>query len=168
MRYRAALGVLASLRWATTLRLGEVFRLRCETILQAVIPHRGTTMATMNILTPEELAARDRHPGLNESGRGRKRSPERSRMIEGYRELLAQATPGYGVDVLLSEDEDKGLVRRQLKAAASDLGMALEFHRIKTKNRMHIRIITLEEKAAKPYYGGRPKKGQLEEAAPSK
>ena len=129
-----------------------------DAILQAVLPQRGTTMATMNILTPEELAVRDSRPGSNESGRGRKRSPERSRLIEGYKELLAQATPGYGADVLLGKDEDRGRVRRQLKVAANDLGMALEFRPIRGKNRMHIRIITLEEKAAKPYYGGRPKK----------
>ena len=110
-------------------------------------------MATMNILTPEELAARDAQPGLNESVGGRNRSPERSRKIEAFKEVLAQVSPGYCADVLLGEDEDKGEVRRQLKTAANDLGMALQFRPIKTKNRMHIRIITLEEKAALPVHG---------------
>ncbi len=124
-------------------------------------------MATMNILTPEELSARDAQPGLKGSGRGRKRSPERSRMIERFKGVLAQAEPGYGADVLLGEDETKRAVRQNLKAAADELGMALEFRPIKTRNRIHLRVISLEQKAAIPPRGGRPKRVRHEETAPS-
>ena len=114
-------------------------------------------MATLNILTPEELVTREQKPkGV---GRGRRRSLKRSRIIEGFKEVLQQAKSGYGADVLLSEDEDKRTVRTNLKDAAGELGLALEFHPFKDKHRMHFRVITLEEKAARPYRGGgRPKK----------
>ncbi len=93
-------------------------------------------MVRLNILTPEELAAREQKPA---SGRrlGRKRSAERTRIIEGFKAGLAPATPGYGADVLLSDDEDKRIVRQNLKAAADELGFALEFRPIKIKNRIH-------------------------------
>ena len=120
-------------------------------------------MATLNILTPEELVTREQKPkGV---GRGRRRSLKRSRIIEGFKEVLQQAKSGYGADVLLSEDEDKRTVRTNLKDAASELGLALEFHPFKDKRRMHFRVMTLEEKAARPYRGGgRPKKAHPEVA----
>ncbi len=114
-------------------------------------------MAILNILTPEELANREQKPAPRRTGR--RRSAERTRAIEEFKAGLAQATPGYGADVLLSENEDKRIVRQNLKAAADELGMALDFRPIKVKNRIHFRIITPEEKAARPYRGGgRPKK----------
>ena len=79
-------------------------------------------------------------------------------MIEGFKTELAHATPGYGGDVLLGEDEDKRLVRQNLKAAADELGIALAFRPIRDKNRIHFRVITQEEKAARPPRGGRPRK----------
>ena len=83
-------------------------------------------MATLNILTPEELVTREQKPkGV---GRGRRRSLKRSRIIEGFKEVLQQAKSGYGADVLLSEDEHKRTVRTNLKDAAGELGLALEFH----------------------------------------
>ena len=116
-------------------------------------------MARLNILTPEELANREQKP--RQRG-GRKRSPERTRMIEDFKGVLVQAEPGYGADVLLSEDEDKRTVRQNLKAAADGLGMALEFRPIKTRNRIHLRVISLEQKAAMPKRPGRPRKVQPE------
>ena len=122
-------------------------------------------MATLNILTPEELASRQQKSRSKGVGRGRRRSAERTRIIEGFKEVLQQAEPGYGADVLLSEDEDKRTVRTNLKDAAGELGLALEFHPFKDKRRMHFRVMTLEEKAARPYRGGgRPKKAQPEVA----
>ncbi len=122
-------------------------------------------MATLNILTPEELASRDQKSRSKGVGRGRRRSAERTRIIEGFKEVLQQAKPGYGADVLLGEDEHKRMVRTNLKDAAGELGLALEFHPFKDKRRMHFRVITLEEKAARPYRGGgRPKKAQPEVA----
>ncbi|HZG68003.1 MAG TPA: hypothetical protein VEZ12_14755, partial [Herpetosiphonaceae bacterium] len=115
-------------------------------------------MATLNILTPEELASRDQKSRSKGVGRGRRRSAERTRIIEGFKEVLQQAEPGYGADVLLGEDEHKRTVRQNLKAAADELGMALEFRPIKVKNRIHFRVITLEEKAALPKRPGRPRK----------
>ncbi len=116
-------------------------------------------MATLNILTPEEIAAREQKPA---SGRrsGRKRSPERTRIIEEFKVGLAQATPGYGADVVLGEDEDKRIVRQNLKAAADELGIALDFKPIKTKNLIQFRVMALEEKAARPTRSGRPRKVQ--------
>ena len=116
-------------------------------------------MATLNILTPEEIAAREQKPRTR--GRiGRRRSEARTRIIESFKAELQDATPGYGVDVTLSEGEDKRLVRQNLKAAADELGIALDFRPIKDKSRMHVRVISPEEKAAMPVRGGRPKKGQ--------
>ena len=119
-------------------------------------------MATLNILTPEELAHREQKSRSKGVGRGRRRSAERTRIIEGFKAALVQATPGYGADVLLGEDEHKRTVRQNLKAAADELGMALEFRPIKVKNRIHFRVITLEEKAALPKRPGRPRKVQPE------
>ncbi len=76
--------------------------------------------------------------------------------------LRRDATPGYGVDVTLSETEDKRLIRQNLKAAAEELGIALDFRPIKDKSRMHVRVITPEEKAAQPPRGGRPRKAKPE------
>ncbi len=117
-------------------------------------------MATLNLLTPEELADREQKPATRRSGR--RRSTERTRIIEGFKTALQNAEPGYGADVLLDEGEEKRLVRQNLKAAADELGMALEFRPIKVKNRIHFRVITPEEKAARPPRGGRPKKVQPE------
>ncbi len=117
-------------------------------------------MATLNILTPEELAHRDQKSRSKGVGRGRRRSAERTRIIEGFKEVLQQAEPGYGADVLLGEDEHKRTVRQNLKAAADELGMALEFRPIKVKNRIHFRVITLEEKATLPKRPGRSRKVQ--------
>ena len=113
-------------------------------------------MAKLNILTPEEIDAREQKPPRGRTGR--RRSPQRIRMIEGFKAELANATPGYGGDVLLGEDEDKRLVRQNLKAAADELGIALVFRPIRDKHRIHFRVITQEEKAARPPRGGRPRK----------
>ena len=119
-------------------------------------------MATLNILTPEELASREQKSRSKGVGRGRRRSAERTRIIEGFKEVLQQAEPGYGADVLLEEDEHKRTVRTNLKDAAGELGLALEFHPFKDKSRMHFRVITLEEKAARPTRSGRARKVQPE------
>ncbi len=115
-------------------------------------------MATLNILTPEQLQNREQKPPRRRTGR--RRSAERNRIIEALKAELQDANPGYGVDVILSEGEDKRLVRQNLKAAADELGIALDFRPIKDKSRMHVRVISPEEKAAMPPRGGRPKKGQ--------
>ena len=56
----------------------------------------------------------------------------------------------------------KRLVRQNLKAAAEELGITLDFRPIKDKSRMHVRVITPEEKAAQPPRGGRPRKAEPE------
>ena len=117
-------------------------------------------MARLNLLTPEELESREQKPPRGRTGR--KRGAERTRIIEEFKAELQDAIPGYGVDVTLEEGEDKRLVRNNLKAAADELGIALDFRPIKGKNRMHVRLITPEEKAAMPVRGGRPKKAQPE------
>jgi hypothetical protein len=118
-------------------------------------------MADIRILSPEELAEREQKPkGRHRSGR--RRSDERTRIIEEYKNAMRSAEPGFGGDVTLAEDEDKRMVRQNLKAAADELNKALEFRPIKDKSRIHFRVITLEEKAAKPKRGGRPKKNKSE------
>ena len=120
-------------------------------------------MADIRILSPEELAEREQKPkGRNRSGR--RRSEERTRIIEEYKNAMRGAEPGYGGDVSLAEGEDKRMVRQNLKAAAGELNKALEFRPIKDKSRIHFRVITIEEKAAKPKRGGRPKKNKGEPA----
>ena len=117
-------------------------------------------MAKLNILTPEELEKREQKPERRRTGR--RRSAERTRIIESFKAELQDAIPGYGVDVTLSETEDKRLVRQNLKAAAEELGIALDFRPIKDKSRMHVRVITPEEKAARPSRSGRPRKAEPE------
>ena len=120
-------------------------------------------MADIRILTPEELAEREQKPkGRNRSGR--RRSEERTRIIEEYKAKMRDAEPGFGGDVSLEPGEDKRMVRQNLKAAADELGKALKFNPVKNKSRIHFRVITLEEKAAQPKRGGRPRKNKAPEA----
>ena len=113
-------------------------------------------MAELVMLTPAQVAERAQPKG---SGRmGRQRSPERTRIIEEYKVALQAAAPGYGADVLLAEGEDKRTVRHNLKAAAEELNQVLDFRPIKDPSRIHFRVITPEERAAKPKRGGRPRK----------
>ena len=86
-------------------------------------------------------------------------------MIEDYKAVMQKATPGFGADVYLAEDEDKRMVRQNLKAAADELHIALDFRPRKDPRRMHFRFITLEEKAAQPKRAGRPGKNQRTEDA---
>src|SRR4051812_17175148 len=116
---------------------------------------RRSEMAVITILTPEQLAERERKPeGRPRSGR--RRSPERTAIIESYKAALQEAQPGYGGDMLLAEGEEKRLVRQNLKAAADELNLALDFRPIKDPTRIHFRVITHEERAARPRRGGRP------------
>ncbi len=112
-------------------------------------------MAKIQLLTPEQLVERDRKP---RGKSGRRRSEERTRIIEDYKDQLRTAEPGFGGDVTLGSDEDKRIVRQNLKTAADELHKAIEFRPIKDKSRIHFRIITAEERAAKPKRTGRPRK----------
>ena len=112
-------------------------------------------MAEFQVLTPEQLTERDTKP----KGRsGRRRSPERIRIIEEYKERLSNVEPGYGVDVALGDDEEKRDVRQNLKLAAQELGVVFEFRPIKDKSKIHFRVLTPEEAEKRPKRGGRPKK----------
>ncbi|HEX6291426.1 MAG TPA: hypothetical protein VFZ66_19740 [Herpetosiphonaceae bacterium] len=112
-------------------------------------------MADIRILTPQQLEDREQKP----KGRsGRRRSEERTRIIDEYKEALRGVEPGFGGDVSLGEDEEKRTVRQNLKAAAQELNLALEFRPIKDKSRIHFRVITAEQAKAKPKRGGRPRK----------
>ena len=115
-------------------------------------------MAEITLLTPEQIAEREQKP--NGHGRsGRRRSPARTRIIEAYKAIMAEGQPGYGADVFLAADEDKRVVRQNLKAAAQELNVALDFRPIKDPRRIHFRFVTLEEQAARPKRGGgRPRK----------
>jgi hypothetical protein len=123
-------------------------------------------MAVIAILTPEELAQREQKP--QRQGRtGRRRTPERTRIIEAYTAAMREAEPGYGADVTLAPDEAKRQVSQKLKAAAQELNIALDFRRIKDRSRMHFQFITAEERAAKAKRGGRPPKQRITESAAS-
>jgi hypothetical protein len=114
-------------------------------------------MAEIHILTPQQLQEREQKP----RGRsGRRRSEERTRIIEEYKAHLGDVEPGYGGDVLLTEGEEKRTVRQNLKIAAQELGIALDFRPIKDKSRIHFRVITQDEAAKRPRRGGRPRKKQ--------
>src|SRR3954452_10276077 len=118
-------------------------------------------MAELRLLSPQEIAAREEKPkGRNRSGR--RRSEERTRIIEEYKAIMRDAQPGFGGDVLLEPGEEKRMVRQNLKAAADELNQALEFRPIKDRSRIHFRVITQEEKAAKPKRGGRPRKHAIQ------
>ena len=114
-------------------------------------------MAEITLLTPEQVAEREQKP-KGQGRSGRRRSPARTRIIEEYKSMMQDVAPGYGADVLLAEDEDKRFVRQNLKAAADELNVALEFRPVKDKRRIHFRFITPEDKAARPKRGGRPRK----------
>src|SRR5919199_1193188 len=114
-------------------------------------------MAEITLLTPEQIADRQKPKGKGRSGR--RRSPERTHVIEQYKAAIHNAQPGYGADVFLSEGEVKRLVRQNLKAAATEQNLALEFRPVKDPSRIHMRFISLEEQAAKPKgRGGRRRK----------
>jgi hypothetical protein len=114
-------------------------------------------MAEIQILTPQQLEEREHKP----KGRsGRRRSEERTRIIEEYKAALRSVEPGFGGDVHLGEAEEKRTVRQNLKTAAQELNLALEFRPIKDKSRIHFRVITPEQAAARPKRGGRPRKNQ--------
>ncbi len=112
-------------------------------------------MADIRIFTPQELQEQEQ----KSTGRpGRQRSPERTRIIEEYKAALQDVQPGYGGDVVLAEGEEKRTVRLNLKEAAQELNLALDFRPIKNPMRMHFRGITPEEAAQQPRRGGRPRK----------
>ncbi len=112
-------------------------------------------MAEITLLTPGQIAEREQKP---KDRSGRKRSVERTQIIEEYKAVIQQAQPGYGADVLLGPGEDKRVVRQNLKIAADELNKDVEFRSIKNRNRIHIRFITQEQRAAKPKRTGRPRK----------
>ncbi len=113
-------------------------------------------MAELVLLTPDQVAEHAHKP--KGPGRvGRRRSPERIQLIEAYKAALQQAQPGYGADVLLADGEDKRTVRHNLQAAAEELNQVLDFRPIKDPSRIHFRVITPEERAARPTHGGRPR-----------
>src|SRR5919199_6679249 len=114
-------------------------------------------MAEITLLTPEQIADRQKPKGKGRSGR--RRSPERTHVIEQYKAAIHNAQPGYGADVFLSEGEVKRMVRQNLKAAAAEQNLGLEFRPVKDPSRIHMRFITPEEQAARPKRpGGRPRK----------
>ena len=122
----------------------------------AVSKEERCSVAHITMLTPAQVAEREQRKGPGRMGR--RRSPERTRIIEEYKVALQEAHPGYGADVFLVEGEDKGTVRHNLQAAGEELGHVLDFRPIRDPSRLHFRVITPEERAAKPKRGGRPRK----------
>ena len=114
-------------------------------------------MAEITLLTPEQLIERQQKP-KGQGRSGRRRSAERTRIIEEYKAALQGVQPGYGADVFLADGEEKRIVRQNLKAAAAEQNLGLEFRPLKDPSRIHLRFITIEEQAAKPKRGGRPRK----------
>src|SRR4051794_31508145 len=102
-------------------------------------------MAEITLLTPEQLS--EREPKKGQGKGGRRRSPERTRIIEGYKAALQDAQPGYAADIMIESGEDKRVVRQDIKVAADELGKPFEFRPRKDRS-LHIRFITAEEKAA--------------------
>ncbi len=58
----------------------------------------------------------------------------------------------------MAEGERKRKVRQQLKTVAQAVGYALDFCPTKDPTRIHFWVVTLEERAAHPKPGGRPRK----------
>jgi len=114
-------------------------------------------VAELVILTPAQLAERDTPQPKGRGRSGRRRTPERERIIEAYKATMRAAEPGYGAEVVLAPDEEKREVRRNLKAAAAELDQVLDFRPVKDKGRISFRFITPEERAARPKRGGRPR-----------
>ena len=112
-------------------------------------------MAQIQILTPDELAERDRN-----AAEGSGRSAARRQSIATYKRALQGVAAGYGGDVTLAEDEDKPSVRQLLKLAAQDLNVVLAFRRRKDPRRLHFVVLTPEQAAARPRRGGGRRKQQ--------
>src|SRR5919205_1171861 len=110
-------------------------------------------MAELTILTPEQMVERQQKP-KGDGRSGRRRSEARTRIIEQYKAAMQDAQPGYGADVFLSEGEVKRLVRQNLKAAAAEQNIGVEFRPVKDPSRIHLRFISLEEQTANPKRGG--------------
>ncbi len=72
--------------------------------------------------------------------------------------MLQQAEPGYGGEVVLAAGDNKRLVRQLLKVATAAVGYALDFRPTKDPTRIYFRVITLDERAAHPKSGARPRK----------
>ena len=113
-------------------------------------------MAQIQIVTPDELAERDRN-AAEWSGR---RSAARRQSIAAYKRALQGVAAGYGGDVTLAEDEDKPSVRQLLKLAAQDLQVVLAFRRRNDPRRLHFVVLTPEQAAARPRRGGGRRKQQ--------
>ena len=128
----------------------------------APVPDRTTenNVAALNILTPEELAERSKRSKSAGGRRGRRRSEDTVRSIEAYKAKLLPAELGDSADVELEPGETKARVREHLKLAAAELDRALEFRQIKDPTRLHFRLVTPEECAARPKGGRRSKNPQ--------
>ena len=104
-------------------------------------------MTQIRLLSPDELAAREQKPPRQRGGR--RRSPERTRLIEAYKVALQGAPPGSGGDMLLTAGEEKRRVRKDLREAASELQLALAFRPTKDPTRIHFRVLSADEYAAR-------------------
>ena len=111
-------------------------------------------MATIQTFSAKAFAERNKKPAR---GTGR-RSEERQRVVEEYKQALQNLEPGAGGEVSLDEGEVKRTVRLIIKDAADDLGKSLKFFPVRNSQLIKFQVITPEEKAAQPERRGRPKK----------
>ncbi len=117
-------------------------------------------MPTINTVTADELAQRGKQPTRPGGRRGRRRSDATLRSIEACKAGLLAVELGASADVNLEPGETKAQVREHLKLAAAELDRALEFRQVKDPTRLHFRLVTPEEYAAKPKGGRRSKTPQ--------
>ena len=102
-------------------------------------------MATLTIITPEEIAARKKSPRQQQR-------EERERMITSYVHQLSKTRAGYGGEIILTEGEDKLKIRALLKEAATRSKIQVRL----LPRRDPSRIVFLVESPA-PAKRGRPK-----------
>jgi hypothetical protein len=110
-------------------------------------------MAELKLFTPDEIAERAKPK------RQQKREAK-ERMVSGYASQLQGCRPGFGGEVVLSEEDDKRKIRSLLKEAAGRTKLQLRFRPIKDSGRIEFSVVEATKKAAGKGRGGRrPKKG---------
>lgn len=114
-------------------------------------------MPELNIWNLDDMAERAKPK------RQRKRE-ERERMVQTYREYFKNVKPGFGGEVLLSEEEDKRKIRMLIREAAEQQGINLRFRPIKDAQRIEFRVLPKEDKTSSTgAKRGRPRKTKTEE-----
>ncbi len=113
-------------------------------------------MPEFTLWTPEEMQERAKPKRTQQR-------ESRERAIAEYGAYFQTARPGFGGQVVLSDDEDKRKIRALVREAATRSNLSLRFRPIKDKNRIEFIVIDPSKQPAPRNTGGRrgrPKKAK--------